>query len=129
MGTDHVADVVFMYCFSPCYYCCCVVVIFALLLFSLMGLRAVSPLAAVYSSMSHRVFLSSARVLCVSVWWTGATAGACMFGRARTCIVVARGVLCLLFALLALCCGRFLGRWSSVLGDVISVERNDWQVG
>ena len=65
MGTDHVADVVFMYCFSPCYYCCCVVVIFALLLFSLMGLRAVSPLAAVYSSVSHRVFFKLCHVFCV----------------------------------------------------------------
>ena len=30
MGTGHVADVVFMFCFSPCYYCCCVVMIFCL---------------------------------------------------------------------------------------------------
>ena len=59
------ADAVFVYCFSPCYCCCCVVMIFALLLFSLMGLRAVSPLAAVYSSVSHRVFFKLCHVFCV----------------------------------------------------------------
>ena len=94
-----------------------------------MGLRAVSPLAAVCSSVFHRVFFKLCHVFCVSVWWTGATAGACMFGRAHACILVAGSVLCLLFALLALCCGRFLGRWSSVLGDVIAVVCNDGQAG
>ena len=29
-----------------------------------------------------------------SVWWTGATAGARMSGRAHTCLLVARSVLC-----------------------------------
>ena len=96
--------------------------IFALLLFSLMGLRAVSPLAAVYSSMSHRVFLSSARVLCF-------LCGGLVLLLVLVCLVVLIHVfwlqgVCyvLLFTLLGLCRGRFLGRWSSVLGDVIPLS-------
>ena len=93
-----------------------------------MGLRAVSPLAAVYSSVFHRVFFKLCHVFCVSVWWTGATAGACMFGRAHACILVARSVLCLLFALLAVLRAF---PWALVIGvgGCECRERNDWLVG
>ena len=49
-----------------------------------------------------------------SVWWTGATAGACMSGRAHTCLLVARSVLCFVVYTIGLVSRAF--PWALVIG-------------
>ena len=59
-------------------------------------------------------FLSSATCSVFSVWWTGATAGARMSGRAHACLLVARSVLCFVVYTIGLVLRAF--PWALVIG-------------
>ena len=63
-----------------------------LLCFLSLGFVLFPLLAAVFSSMSHCVFLGLPRVSEVFLYGElGTTAGACMFGLAHACFLVCKG--------------------------------------